>query len=389
MRGLGARGGAFVYSLAVSRRPLFALSGHRWWKTWLVLAAVIFLVAVAVRALPAVRERLPTGKAQWIWKAMDRKDNYPTVFYAIRDFELESPPARARLLITADEEYVATLNGRRIGAGVYFRRDSGTTLDAYEVGPLLRAGGNRLMVELRSGRGTGGLLAALKDEAGEPILVSDESWRIFRKYELGLVRGWLSLGDESSEPAFCWGNPPLGRWGRPRAGPVSPLLPRAPLVPAVSARPLALNLGGNEVGRPPGSPVLYDWGREVEGYLTLDVPPSKEPGTGLLFTGAELPDPRRTPVTAPVLVLPGRHDWMDAQPRRFRYAVVVGLARPVTAGAGAGAASVLPAPARPMSRDPEEMKVFGIEGPRLRTPVEDEVWSKLQRLAGVARREEL
>jgi hypothetical protein len=140
--------------------------------------------------------------------------------------------------------------------------------------------------------------------------------------------------------------------------------------------------GGSEVGRPPGSPVLYDWGREVEGYLTLDVPPSKDPGTGLLFTGAEPPDPRRTPFTAPVLVLPGRHDWMDAQPRRFRYAVVVGLARP-------GEASVLPAPARPVSRDPEEMKVFGIEGPRLRTPVEDEVWSKLQRLAGVARREEL
>jgi hypothetical protein len=39
--------------------------------------------------------------------------------------------------------------------------------------------------------------------------------------------------------------------------------------------------------------------------------------------------------------------------------------------------------------NPEEMKVFGITGPPLRTPVEDEVWSKLQRFAGVARREEL
>ncbi len=353
-----------------------------------MLAVAVFLLAVAVRALPAVRGRLPTGKAQWIWRAMDRKDNYPTVFYAVRDFELESPPGRARLLITADEEYVATLNGRPVAAGVYVRRNSGTTLDAYEVGPLLRAGGNRLVVELRSGRGTGGLLAALEDGAGEPILVSDESWRIYRKHELGLVRGWLPLGnDGAGEPAFCWGNPPLGRWGQPRLGPIEPLLPQAPLVPAVSALPLALNLGGNEAGRPPGSPVLYDWGREVEGYLTLDVPPSKDPGTGLLFLGAKPPDPRRTPYTAPVLVLPGRHDWMDAQPRRFRYAVVMGLALPVTAGAGA--ASVLPAPARSLSRDPDEMKVFGIEGPRLRTPVEDEVWSKLQRLAGVARRKEL
>lgn len=350
-----------------------------------MLAAAVLLLAVAVRALPAVRSGLPTGEAQWIWRAMDRRDNYPTVFYAVRDFELASPPARARLLITADEEYVTTLNGKRIAAGLYFRRNSGTTLDAYEVGPLLRAGGNRLMVELRSGRGTGGLLAALEDEAGEPILVSDESWRIFRKHELGLVRGWLPLGDggeDGSEPAFCWGNPPLGRWGRLRVGPATPLLPRAPLVPAVSALPLPLTLGGSEVGRPPGSPVLYDWGREVEGYLTLDVPSSKDPGTGLLFLGTEPPDPRRAPYTAPVLVLPGRHDWMDAHPRRFRYALVVGLVKP-------GAASVLPAPARPASKDPDEMKVFGIEGPRLRTPVEDEVWSKLQRLAGVARREEL
>lgn len=354
-----------------------------------MLAAAVLLLAVAVRALPAVRARtgrLPTGRAQWIWKAMDRKDNYPTVFYAIRDFELASPPARARLLITGDEEYVATLNGKRIAAGVYFRRNSGTTLDAYEVGPLLRAGGNRLVVELRSGRGTGGLLAALEDGAtGEFLLVSDESWRIFPKHELGLVRGWLPVGEGHGEPAFCWGNPPLGRWGRPRVGPAAPLLPRVPLMPAISALPLPLTLGGSEIGRPPGSPVLYDWGREVEGYLTLDVPPSKDPGTGLLFTGAEPPDPRRATFTAPVLVLPGRHDWMDAQPRRFRYAVVVGLAQ----SARPARASVLPAPARPMSKDPEEMEVFGIEGPRLRTPVEDEVWSKLQRLAGIARREEL
>jgi hypothetical protein len=367
---------AFVYSLAVPLRPLSALSGRRWWKAWILLTAAVLLLAVAVRALPAMRARaghLPTGKAQWIWKAMDRKDRYPTVFYAMRDFDMESPPSRARLLITADEEYVVTLNGKRIAAGSYLRRGSGTLLDAYEVGPFLRAGGNRLMVELRSGRGTGGLLAALEDGAGEPVLVSDESWRIYPRHDLGLVRGWLPLGENGSEPAFCWGNPPLGRWGRPRVGQPAPLLPRAPLVPAVSV---------GETGRLPGSPVIYDWGREVEGYLTLDVPPAKEPGTGLLFTGAEPPDPRRVPLTAPILVLPGRHDWMDAHPRRFRYAVVVGLARPARA-------SVLPAPARPVSKDPEEMKVFGIEGPPLRTPVEDEVWSKLQRLSGVARREKL
>lgn len=339
-----------------------------------MLAAAVFALAFAVRALPAMRAgRLPTGEAQWIWKAMDRRDNRPTVFYAIRDFEVASQPKKARLLITADEEYVATLNGKRIAAGTYSRQGSGTLLDAYEVGPFLRPGGNRLVVELRSGRGTGGLLAALKDEAtGEPLVVSDESWRIFPRHELGLVRGWLPLGGTGGEPAFCWGNPPIGRWGKPRLGQAASMLPRAPLVPAASVQPQ-------------GSFVIYDWGREVEGYLTLDVPPGKEQITGLLFTGGEgnePPDPRRTRFTAPILILPGRHDWVDARPRRFRYAVVVGLAKPATA-------RVLPAPARPEPKDPGELKVFGVEGLPLRTPVEDEVWSKLQRVAGVARREEL
>ena len=89
--------------------------------------------------------------------------------------------------------------------------------------------------------------------------------------------------------------------------------------------------------------------------------------------------------TAPVLIPSGRHDWVDAHPRRFRYAVVVGLPKM----GKAIIAGVLPAPARPEPRDPGDLKVFGVEGPPLRTPVEDEVWSKLQRLAGVARREEL
>ncbi|HEV2855919.1 MAG TPA: hypothetical protein VHC97_24235 [Thermoanaerobaculia bacterium] len=355
-------------------RPLSTLSRRQGWRAWLVLAACVFTLALAVRAVPALRARdgLPTKEAQWIWKVIDRKDHDPIAFYAIRDFDLESPPGKARLLITADEEYVALLNGKRVAAGT-FAGGSGTQLDTYEVGPLLLRGGNRLIIELRSGRGAGGLLATLEDEATRrPIVVSDESWRIFPRHELGLVRGWLSIDRrEDGEPAFCWGYPPIGRWGRPRVGRPEPLLPTAPLVPAASARPLS------------GSIMLYDWEREVEGYLTLDVPPADKPGVGLLYAGAEPLNPRRAPLTAPVLILPGRHDWMDTRPRRFRYAVVVGLARPATA-------AVLPAPVRPaLPRDPDEMKVFGIEGPPLRTPVEDEVWSKLQSLPGVARRKDL
>ncbi len=347
-------------------------------RRWLLAVLVVFLLVLATRVSPAMRARtaLPTGEAQWIWKAMDRKDHGPAAFYAIRDFELEAPPPRARLLVTADEEYVLTLNGKRIAAGGY---ESGASLDAYEVGPLLRPGGNRLVAELRSGRGAGGFLASLEDQAaGRQLVATDERWRIFFRHQPGLIRGWLPIG--GGEPASCLGYPPVGRWGTPRPGRPEPLLARGPLLPAVASRPLTLAFGDPERSRPPGSPVLYDWGREVEGRLTLDLRPAKEPGMALLFAGGSPPDPLAAKPAGAILILPGRHDWLDARPRRFRYALLVGLARPA-------AAAVLPSPARPIHQ--EEMKVFGLAGPPLRTPVEDEVWSKLQRLAGVARRKEL
>jgi hypothetical protein len=350
-------------------------------RAWLAACLVVFLLALVAHARPAMRARsLPTARAQWIWKPLDRLDHNPTAFYAIRDFYLGSPPARARLLATADEEYVLTLNGKRVGAGAF---EPGAPLDVYEVGPLLLPGGNRLMAELRSGRGGGGLLASLMDEAtGRQIVGTDENWRIFPRHELGLVRGWLPIG--GGEPASSWGYPPIGRWGRPKAGAPQPLLAdeTGPPLPAASMRPFPLPLGVAE-GSPPGSPVLYDWGRTVEGYLTLELPPAKELGVALLFTGETPPDPLSDEPAASVLILPGRHDWMDALPRRFRYALLVGLTR-------TAAAAVRPVPpGRVHPPPPFEDRVFGFQGPPLRTPVEDEVWGKLQRFAGVARGKKL
>lgn len=342
--------------------------------------AAVFGLALLTQALPLWRTRvLPTGKAQWIWKKADHKNYQPTAFYAIRDFELESPPARARLLVTADEEYVLTLNGKRIGAGAYQR---GVPLDVYEVGPLLLPGGNRLVAELRSARGAGGFLASLEDAAtGRQLVATDEEWRILHHHELGLLRGWLPIG--GGEPAFSWGYPPIGRWGSPRPGRPSPLLTErtGPLIPPVSTRPVAAGFGSTEVQRP-GSPVLYDWGREVTGRLSLGLQPAKELKAGLLFVGNQPPDPLRDEPADSVLVLPGKRDWLDSRARRFRYVLLVGIAQPVSA-------VVRPEPVRPSRPVGDDGRVFGVEGPPLRTPVEDEVWGKLQRVPGVARREEL
>jgi hypothetical protein len=355
---------------------------RRWGAIILIVSFVVLALGLAARAVPGARARatLATRDAQWIWKDVNWDDHQPTAFYVFRDFDLATPPAAARLLITADEEYVLTLNGRTIGAGAF---QPGAILDVYEVGPLLRAGANRLMIELRSSRGAGGLLAGVVDGAGRLLVGTDDRWRIFRRYELGLARGWLPL--TGGVPVYCWGYPPMGRWGRPRPGPVKPLLgelgelsraavPAASSVPLPPALPVA-------TGRPPGSPVLYDWGREVTGYLAVEVPPSAEMGAALLFTGDLPPDPLRSDPSGSILIVPGRHQWVDARPRRFRYAVILGLVSPASL-------SVLPVPAMPAPVR-EEKGVFGILPPPLRTPVEDEVWGKLQRLSGVAGGEKL
>jgi len=121
----------------------------------------------------------------------------------------------------------------------------------------------------------------------------------------------------------------------------------------------------------------------VTGYLSLELPPAADLGKALLFTGDSPPDPLRSDPAGSILIAPGRHDWLDARPRRFRYALILGLERPASLAVlpveeGAVSAPVL-----------DERGVLGIVPPPLRTPVEDEVWGKLQRLAGVAGRKEL
>ena len=120
----------------------------------------------------------------------------------------------------------------------------------------------------------------------------------------------------------------------------------------------------------------------MTGYLAEEVPPSAELGTALLFTGDPPPEPLRSAPSGSILIVPGRHQWMDVRPRRFRYAVTLGLERPASL-------SVLPAPGTLPAPRREEKGVFGILPPPLRTPVEDEVWGKLQRLSGVAGGEKL
>ncbi len=360
----------------------------------------VLLLAFGERTLRIVlgRATLPTGAAQWIWEPRNHRDLSPAAFYAVRDFTLETVPSRARLLVSGDPEYILYLNGQRVGTGAW---RPGSGLDVWEVGPLLQPGGNRLLAEVRSDNGNGGFLLSLVDEErGRQIVRSDESWRVFHEHQLGVVRGWLPLDGAFSPPsaaASSWGVPPLGRWGRPQLGPVRARLADLAIgrpVPAASSV-LLPGLDHFPAERPHPPFHLFDWGRQVTGYLLVDVEPSAGRATGLLYTGTGLlpPQPGEQRPAAGMVVMAGRRTWMDARPRRFRYALVVGLGDGVDA-VSARVQEVDPVAAAGLVAPPAGTDngrgVLGIvPPPALRTPVEDEVWRQLQGVPGVAGRKDL
>ncbi len=384
------------------------------WKTaaWTLVLITIGLALMA-RVLPDVRARLtvPTEAAEWIWESRHRLDLSPAAFYAVHDFDLAAVPSKARLLVTGDEEYILYLNGRRVGAGAW---RAGENLDSYEVGPLLQSGTNRLLAEVRSGRGAGGFLLSLEDGDGRQLAWTDERWRLFRSHHPGLVRGWLPLsgeGSQESEAAFSWGFPPVGSWRSPPIGPTRPLffeMTTGRSIPSATATEITSfrrsykkreadkepdqgpDQGKNTVKNPPRR--LFDWGREVTGYLSLDVRASPQMQVGLLYASSNAPpDPQRDPATV-VLVLPGKRGWTSALPGRFRYVLIVGIERPQAARVQPLTSDADPEifPSwLPDRGTPDAPGVFGVEPPELRTPIENEIWGEFESVPAVAGRKKL
>jgi hypothetical protein len=372
------------------------LSPHR--KIARSLGLLIFVLAVMLvmalgqrtirRAVALIRS--PVGAAQWIWAPRAGSRQSPLAFYAVRDFELSAMPDSALLLCLADESYVLHLNGQMVGAGRYSKA---APLDAYDVTALMRPGLNRLVVELRSSRGVGALLASLRIEGPEETreITTGRDWRIFWRYR----RTFFVPEDHLPGGAAVrvWGPPPAGRWRTPPSIRERPTFAAqvGQLAPVAPHRVWTWNDGewkrerGYRPGRPvplQGSVVLFEWEREVEGYLVLkqrragDLP-------ALLFVGDSVPTPDDTPPSASVVFVPSKKSWQDAVVRRFRFALVVGLNSPL-------GATVQPVDEALMSElmvAPGPTGVFGLDPPLLRTPVEDEVWRHVEGFPGPAVRE--
>jgi hypothetical protein len=352
-----------------------------------IFVATAILATVERLVRPALERRLlPTAGAAWIWADLDPEEHWAS-FFAVRDFEVDAAPTNARLLIAADEEYVVFLNGHPIGSGRYRR---GQPIDAYEVGERLIEGTNRLLVELRSARGVGGLLLSLTVAGSDTTLVlSDGEWKIVDQYRDPLK--WPGTPLSGATTVRVWDVPPTGRWGRPRSGPMLPTLERQLLgrkpVPALLGRLGSEARLWHPLAEEPRSSVslghwiTFDFGQELSGYLNV-VLERRGGARGLVYlASSDYPSPRRERPTTRLMAVVGQGSWTDSMPRRFRFATVVSTAEIV------GARTFVLKPELEEGRvvgteGPEG--IFGLDPPALRSPVEDEFWSEFESVARLA-----
>jgi hypothetical protein len=126
------------------------------------------------------------SNANWIWSA-DQKAGSNAWFR--RGVDVEGGLVNAQLLITADDFYQASLNGKKVGEDTELSRGGWESLEVYDLTDKLRVGRNLLAVKAGdNGLLPCGLLAELqlhyKDGRTERLL-SDNSWRVAMDVEEG------------------------------------------------------------------------------------------------------------------------------------------------------------------------------------------------------------
>lgn len=262
---------------------------------------------------------LPTGAAEWIWPQDAASEaGQPAAYVLLADFELDAAPDEAaRLFVTTDQEYAVHLNGHQIARGG-FRR--GEPIDEVQVAHLLRAGTNRLSIEVRTPYGDGGALAGIELADGSMPVATDSTWRFLETWEPLAVKGAAPVG-EGREPGTVrsWGRPPVGRWGRVVRGELA--RPEPIWRSAVPRRIVRVSTSpGLDVLPGARSAFRVDFGREVTGVLELEFRPEDRGGERRLTLCRDGECQQR-----PLVLTPGRPAWRDSASRTFDTVVVNGL----------------------------------------------------------------
>lgn len=300
--------------------------------------AFVFIVVAAFWQLELMYSHKfydQTGRAEWIWGRREITRGTPLAFYATRDFDLPERRYYTHIKIAGDPEYTLIFNGVTIGG----RRmsDENRSLDVYDVTPLAKTKGNRIVVALRSTNGVGGLLVStdISPEARN-VIVSDRSWHIVNGYSPELaVRDVFP----SAAPVL-FGRPPTGKWNYLAAVDAAPFPAVRRVRTAVSVREFKSAVP--EIKTPGGVAVVtakpmrataFDFGGPCDGRVRLTI--NHEPGS------SEFVYVRFANVPSELLAVdnnmeafvfaPHERVVIDPSRRLFRYVAVYGAVSAVSA----------------------------------------------------------
>ena len=129
------------------------------------------------------------------------------VFFAAKTFDLPQRRSFIRINIVCDPEYTLFFNGHEVGGA---RFEETRALHVYDVTPLAREKGNRIVVATRSATGVGGLIASV-DFADDVrnLVVTAGDWKLYSQWSPQLGDRDLPL---PQRPIAVLGRPPIGRW---------------------------------------------------------------------------------------------------------------------------------------------------------------------------------
>lgn len=121
------------------------------------------------------------GKAEWIWYPGKNKEAFSAAAFK-KDFEITEIPAKAEIIITADDNYVLFVNGTKAGEDCGLAAGGWETAEKYNITKLLKNGTNTIYVEASdAGAPPCGFLAdvvlKMKDNS-EKHIVSDSTWQV-------------------------------------------------------------------------------------------------------------------------------------------------------------------------------------------------------------------
>lgn len=294
----------------------------------IVLGFLFFAAFVHLDRLYSQKFYDVTGTAKWIWPKHQLSRDVPVAFFAVRDFDLPENRYYTKIKVAGDPEYTLYFNGQEIG-GRRFGEDH-DALDVFDVTQLAKTGRNRIVIAARSTNGVGGVLAAVDLSAEvENYVVSDASWKIFRRWNPA-----LPLRDVgASAPPMILGQPPTGRWNYLATAPGKPELPVQKVVQPREAFtffthiPEVKVIGGTAVvGSRRVRATAYDFGDIADGRarLLIDFDNGQPREIKLRFANVR---PELFSVEGdirPFVFAAGERTLIDPEVRHFRYVMVYG-----------------------------------------------------------------